>query len=95
MKEEKKILIIQTAFPGDAILTLPFIQELKKQNPNYLIDVLCIPLTAEIFLAFPYINSVISIDKKGKQKSFFAFIKFIKNQRPPFIFLFLLLAPVF
>ena len=79
MNEEKKILIIQTAFPGDAILTLPFIQELKKQNPNYLIDVLCIPLTAEIFLASPYINSVISIDKKGKQKSFFSFIKFIKK----------------
>lgn len=79
MDEEKKILIIQTAFPGDAILTLPFIQELKKQNPNFSIDVLCIPLTAEIFLASPYIDSVIPIDKKGKQKSFLSFIKFIKK----------------
>ena len=79
MNEEKKILIIQTAFPGDAILTLPFIQELKKQKPNYSIDVLCIPLTAEIFEASPYIDSVISIDKKGKQKSLFSFLRFIKE----------------
>jgi heptosyltransferase-2 len=78
MNRVKKILVIQTAFPGDAILTLPFIQELKKQKPIYSIDVLCIPLTAEIFTASPYIDSVISIDKKGKQKSFFAFLKFIK-----------------
>jgi len=48
MSEEKKILVIQTAFPGDAILTLPLIQELKKKKPEYLIDVLCIPSTVEI-----------------------------------------------
>ena len=81
MSEEKKILIIQTAFPGDAILTLPLIQELKKKRPEYLIDVLCIPLTAEIFSASPYVNSVFPFDKKDKQKSVFAFIRFIKQLR--------------
>jgi len=79
MNGEKNILVIQTAFPGDAILTLPFIQELKKQKPNYLINVLCIPPTVEIFEASPYIDSVISMDKKGKQKSFFSFLKFVKE----------------
>jgi heptosyltransferase-2 len=79
MSEEKKILVIQTAFPGDAVLTLPFIQELKKQNPDHSIDVLCIPLTSEIFEASPSINSVILLDKKGKQKSFFSFLKFVKE----------------
>ncbi len=79
MGEKKKILVIQTAFPGDAILTLPFIQDLKKKSPDYLIDVLCIPSTAEIFIASPYINSIISFDKKGKQKSILSFIKFIKE----------------
>jgi len=79
VSEEKKILVIQTAFPGDAILTLPLIQELKKKRPEYLIDVLCIPLTAEIFLASPHVNSVFPFDKKDKQKSVFAFINFIKK----------------
>lgn len=79
MSIEKKILVIQTAFPGDAILTLPFIQELKKVKPDYLIDVLCIPSTAEIFAASPHVNNLISLDKKGKQKSILAFVKFLKE----------------
>jgi len=79
MSEEKKILVIQTAFPGDAILTLPFIQELKKKRIKYSIDVLCIPQTAEIFAASPHVNSVISFDKKGKQKSLFSFVKFLRE----------------
>ncbi len=76
---EKKILVIQTAFPGDAILTLPLIQELKKKKPDYSIDVLCIPSTAEIIAASPHVNQVISLDKKGKQKSVIAFLRFIKK----------------
>ena len=78
---EKKILVIQTAFPGDAILTLPFIQELKNKNPDYYVDVLCIPATTEIFSASPSVNRVIALDKKGKQKSFIAFLRFIKELR--------------
>ena len=77
MSDEKKILVIQTAFPGDAILTLPFIQELKKQNPHFNIEVLCIPLTAQIFEASPYVDNVIQLDKKGKHKSIFSFVKFV------------------
>jgi heptosyltransferase-2 len=79
LDEAKKILVIQTAFPGDAILTLPFIQELKKIKANYLIDVLCIPSTEEIFKYSPFVNEVIILDKKGKYKSVLALIKFIKE----------------
>ena len=79
MNVEKKILVIQTAFPGDAILTLPFIQELKKQKPFYAIDVLCIPSTEEIFKASPVIDSVIPVDKKGKHKSLFSILRFVKE----------------
>ncbi len=79
MSSEKKILVIQTAFPGDAILTLPLIQELKKKNPDYSIDVLCSPSTSEIFSASPYVNQIITLDKKGKQKSVISFFKFVKE----------------
>ena len=79
MDVEKKILVIQTAFPGDAILTLPFIQELKKKYQKYLVDVLCIPSTSEIFAASPYVNKSIILDKRGEQKSFFAFLRFVKD----------------
>jgi heptosyltransferase II len=72
----EKILVIQTAFLGDAILTLPMIQKLDEMYPMSEIDVLSIPSTKEIFGASPYINEVLVIDKKGKEKSVFALFKY-------------------
>jgi lipopolysaccharide heptosyltransferase II len=77
----EKYLVIQTAFIGDAILTLPMIQKLKKLNPQASIDILTIPSAAEIFSASPYINNVLIIDKKNKHKSFNSLLKFIKEIR--------------
>jgi len=67
--ERKKILVIQTAFPGDAILTLPMIQKLKEKEKDAVIDVLCIPGTKEIFANSPYVNNSIVYDKRGEHKS--------------------------
>ena len=75
----RKILVIQTAFIGDAILTLPMIQKLKEKYPDSRIDVLAIPSTGEIFSASPHIEEVLTIDKKQKDRSVFALIRFIKN----------------
>lgn len=77
----KKILYIQTAFPGDAILSLPAVKKLKELNPDSLIDVLCIPSTQEIFSASPYVDDVLVIDKKGKHKSLFSLINFARELR--------------
>ncbi|MHB8338580.1 MAG: glycosyltransferase family 9 protein [Ignavibacteriaceae bacterium] len=77
----EKILIIQTAFIGDAILTLPMIQKLNEFFPNSQIDVVAIPSTAEIFSASPFVNEVIVLDKKNKHKSYWALIRFSKGLR--------------
>lgn len=78
MKKEK-ILVIQTAFLGDAILTLPMIQKLKELFPLSEIDVVSIPSTSEVFKHSPFVNNVFSYDKKGSQKSFLSLIKFAKQ----------------
>ena len=75
----ERILFIQTAFPGDAILTLPAIKKLKDFFPDSRIDVLCIPATKEIFSASPYVDNAIFIDKKGEHKSLLRTYKFIKQ----------------
>lgn len=75
----EKILFIQTAFPGDAILTLPALKKLRDIYPGSKIDVLCIPVTTEIFSASPYVDNAIVIDKKGKHKSLLSTYKFIKQ----------------
>jgi heptosyltransferase-2 len=73
------ILVIQTAFLGDAILTLPMIQELKNKNSESKLDVLAIPSTEGIFLSSPYVDNVIVIDKKVKHKSIKGLNNFIKE----------------
>ena len=75
----EKILIIQTAFIGDAILTLPLLQKLKNIYPQSVIDVVSNPLTSEIFSASPYVNEVITLDKRNEHKSIFSAYKFSKK----------------
>lgn len=61
----KRILIIQTAFLGDVILTLPLVQMLKKHLPDPQIDFLCIPSVKDLFRHNPLINKLIVYDKRG------------------------------
>jgi len=80
-KEGEKILVIQTAFLGDAVLTLPMIRKLKELNGKASIDVLCVPATKEIFQLSQHINEIIVIDKTGLHKSLFSFLKFTRQIR--------------
>lgn len=80
----EKILVIQTAFIGDAILTLPMIQKLKEIFPAAIIDVVAIPSTREIFAASPSVSEVLILDKRGEHKPVGKFLRFartIKNKR--------------
>ena len=72
----EKILVIQTAFIGDAILALPMIEKLKEKFPSNGIDVLCIPSTQEIFAASPFVSEVLVMDKKKVHKSVLKLYKF-------------------
>jgi heptosyltransferase-2 len=67
------ILVIQTAFIGDAILTLPLIQVLKKNYPHSSIDVVVVPKTVDIFSNHPAISSIIPYDKRGKDNGLIGF----------------------
>jgi lipopolysaccharide heptosyltransferase II len=77
----KRILVIQTAFLGDAILTLPMIMRLKQKFPKSIIDVLAIQSTEAVFVASPDVDNVYVIDKRGKHKGFKGMNNFIKQLR--------------
>lgn len=77
----KRILVIQTAFIGDSVLTLPFLQKLKEENKNCLIDVVTTAKTALLFEASSSVNDVFIIDKSNRHKSIFSLIKFVKELR--------------
>lgn len=62
----KKILIIQTAFIGDVILTIPLVNVLKKNLNDSEIDFLCIPKTRELLENNPNISEIIIYDKHNE-----------------------------
>jgi heptosyltransferase-2 len=80
-KHSEHILVIQTAFLGDAVLTLPLIGKLKEQFPDSSIDVLCIPSTQEVFRISPFINEIIIFDKRKEHNSISGFLKFTRRIR--------------
>jgi heptosyltransferase II len=74
----KNILVIQTAFAGDVILTLPVLQVLKEKNPDVKISLMCIPEVSNLLQNNPNVDEVILYDKKGSQKGLLQFGKLIK-----------------
>lgn len=66
MPEYKNILVLQTAFLGDVVLTLPLIQVLKKKYPKTQIDMIVIPKVSGLLANHPDINEVLVFDKRRK-----------------------------
>ncbi len=71
-----KVLLLQTAFLGDAVLTLPLIEKLHKKFPDSQIDVVAIPSTKSVFTLSPFVNNIFVFDKKEAQKSLASTILF-------------------
>jgi heptosyltransferase II len=69
------ILVIQTAFIGDAILTLPLLQAIKTNYPGSSIDVIVVPRTAEVFLHHPAISRIFPYDKRGSDKGLMGLLR--------------------
>jgi heptosyltransferase-2 len=72
-----KILLIQTAFLGDVILSLPIIQVLKNKFPDSIVDYMCIPRTKEILQNNPLINEIIVFEKHNEGKGISGLINII------------------
>ena len=64
----KKVLLLQTSFLGDTVLTLPLISEIKRRFPSSYLSVICSPLAAELLRDHPDIDEIIADDKKGSDK---------------------------
>lgn len=61
----KRILVIQTAFIGDVILTLPLVQVLSEEFIESKIDLMLIPQTSELVKNNPLLNEVMTYDKRN------------------------------
>ncbi|MCD6334440.1 MAG: glycosyltransferase family 9 protein [Candidatus Latescibacteria bacterium] len=69
------ILIIQTAFIGDVVLTTPLIRATKTAFPNVRVSILVIPFTADVLGNNPYLDEIIRYDKKGEDRGLSDFLR--------------------
>ena len=77
----KKILLIQTAFIGDVILSTPLIANLHKQFPNIQIDYLVKKGNEELLSGHPNVNRVFIFDKGNKWVSLRENIRLIRQEK--------------
>jgi len=75
MTTPERILVIQTAFIGDVILTLPLIQALRAALPRSRIAVVTTPRTAGVLENHPAIDEVIPFDKGGAERGIPALLR--------------------
>jgi heptosyltransferase-2 len=64
----KKVLLLQTSFLGDTVLTLPLISEIRRRFSSAHLTVMCSPLAADLLRGHPAIDEIIVDDKRGADK---------------------------
>ncbi|WP_346353559.1 glycosyltransferase family 9 protein [Azotosporobacter soli] len=77
----ERILIINLAFIGDVILSTPVARALRAKYPNSRIDMLVVPVAAEVAVMNPYVDCVIEYDKKGRHRSWGALRQLVRQLR--------------
>jgi len=77
----KKILVINTMCIGDLVLCTPLLSVLKNNSPQDYLAVLANKNNAEILMGNPWVDEIISLDKKGKEKGIAGMFSLIKKIR--------------
>lgn len=73
-----KILLVQTSFLGDTILSTPVISGIKKRYPDCRLWMMTTPLSSSLVKNDPLLEGVISFDKRGKYSGLSGLIRFSK-----------------
>ena len=77
----EKILLVQTGFLGDVILSTPVIKTLRRLYPDSPITVLTTPLAAPLIEFNPDVAAVIRYDKRGADRGFLGFFRLAAELR--------------
>lgn len=64
----QRILVVQTAFLGDIVLTTPLLRELKRAHPAASTTVLTTPLGRALLAGHPDVETIVVHDKRGKDR---------------------------
>ena len=78
-------LVVQTAFLGDLILSVPILQRIKKNNPHQQLAIVCKKGLGDFLLQEKLVDIVFEVEKSN-QRSYKAIQYEIKNYKINFIF---------
>ena len=78
---DMNILLIQTAFLGDVVLSTPVAKAIKSLYPDSKLTTLTIPAGADVMRACPSVDEVMVYDKRNKQKGFSGLFKMASEIR--------------
>lgn len=70
-----RILLVQTSFLGDTILSTPVIAAIKSRYPKAELWMMTTPLSAELVIRDPLIKGVIAYDKRGDDSGLAGLLK--------------------
>lgn len=77
MKDNRKILLIQTAYIGDVILTTPLARAVKEGFEGSGVHFMLIPSTANLLENNPNVDKIIVYDKRGRDQGLVGLIKML------------------
>jgi heptosyltransferase II len=80
--EPEHILIIQTAFIGDVIMSTPLVQAICDEWPDAEVDILTRPESAILFSRHPRIRRIYTLDKSGHKNKYESFSDRVRELRP-------------
>ena len=61
----EKVLVLQTSFLGDTVLTLPLLSEIKRHFPQVKLTLMCSSAAGELLQDHPGIDEIMVDDKRG------------------------------
>ncbi len=76
-----RILIVQTAFLGDVLLTLPLVAALHRWVPKACVELLSIPANASVLQGQPGVDAVLTYDKRGRQRGIVGLVQMSRTIR--------------
>lgn len=68
MAKKEKILVAQTSFLGDLVLTTPLISAIRRRFPKAHLAVLCTPKAKSLLQGNPDVDEIITDDKRGRDR---------------------------
>ncbi|MBU3678638.1 MAG: glycosyltransferase family 9 protein [Candidatus Kapabacteria bacterium] len=69
MSTPDRVIIVQTAFLGDVVLTLPLCAAVRERLPNAEVVLVTTPAAAEFVRGLDVVHSVVAFDKRGHHRS--------------------------